>query len=122
MDEVHLIQFVFQLLHQVKLYHWATMSYSLHKALDDLHGSLSALTDKLVESYIGKFHRQPLKKFELSISVTSDAAVSKVQKFLESANSTLTQMQRDVKCSELQNIIDELKGEIDNTLYLSRLS
>jgi DNA-binding ferritin-like protein len=122
MDEVHLIQFVFQLLHQVKLYHWATMSYSLHKALDDLHGSLGALTDKLVESYIGKYHRQPLKKFEIAISVNSDVSLPKVQKFLESANSSLSQMQRDIKCSELQNIIDEIKGEIDNTLYLSRLA
>lgn len=63
MDEASVIRHVFFTLSQVKLYHWSTMSFAKHKALDDLHGSLSDKFDHLVECYIGRFKKQPLKNF-----------------------------------------------------------
>ena len=42
---------------QVKLYHWQTMSFSRHKATDDLVTSLDTNIDKFTEAYMGRYGR-----------------------------------------------------------------
>ena len=42
------------ILNTIKLFHWKTTSYALHKATDDLHGKLSGLVDSFVEVMLGK--------------------------------------------------------------------
>ena len=37
MDEVSIIQYMLGIISQIKLYHWTTMKYGVHKALDDLY-------------------------------------------------------------------------------------
>jgi DNA-binding ferritin-like protein len=109
------------MLTQVKLYHWATMKYSHHKALDELHAALSALVDRFVEAYIGKFKLQPLPK--LSVTTAVDTEAVKIEKYLESARDDLQKMYKSfAKASELQNIIDEMMASLDQAIYLCRLS
>lgn len=122
MDESQLIGLVFGMLHQIKLFHWATTSFSKHKALDDLHATLSDKTDLLVESYIGRFKKQPLKPFTVNVSAHSDT--SKMEKYIESERDKLGALCDKVfsKAPELQNIIQEIMAEMDKTLYLLKLS
>lgn len=122
MDEAQLIGSVFSLLHQIKLFHWATTSYPKHKALDDLHSVLSDKTDLLVESYIGRFKKQPLKHFTVNTSSHSDT--SKIEKYIEGERDKLGAMCDKVfsKAPELQNIVQEIMAEMDKTLYLLKLS
>lgn len=121
MDEQQLITLVFSMLHQIKLFHWATSSYAKHKALDDLHATLSDKTDLLVESYIGRYKKQPLKTFTVQVAVHSD--VSKLEKYLEGERDKLAALEKSFgKSHELQNIVDEMMAEIDKTLYLCRLN
>ena len=109
------------MLHQVKLYHWATMEYGVHKALDELHGSLSGHVDKFVEVYIGRFKKQPLPA-ALSVSVKVQADVQKLEKYLENLRDTLRAVGKTVaKESQLLNILDEMLGDVDQTLYLIHL-
>jgi transcriptional regulator of met regulon len=120
-DEAQLIQFVFQMLNQVKLLHWATTSYAKHKALDDLYTVLSDKSDLLVEAYVGKFKKQPLKKFTLAFELHSDA--SSIEKHLEAEREKLAGWNKlFAKSPELQNVVQEMMAEIDKTLYLVRLS
>ena len=46
----------------VKLYHWNTISYSVHKATDDLYGELNTLIDQFVEVLLGKGENVSEKK------------------------------------------------------------
>jgi hypothetical protein len=43
-----------QMLNTIKLYHWKTMSYSAHKATDELYDKLGSNIDSFVETMLGK--------------------------------------------------------------------
>ena len=113
-----IIQFAFGVVNQVKLYHWATRGYSVHKALDDLHTSLSANIDKLVEVYLGS--SGAVGKW--SVSTSSDTNVEHIVPFLKEVRRSLQKLKSSVKLADIQNIIDEMTADIDQTLYLLRLS
>ena len=121
MEEATIMEKFLGMLGQIKVYHWSTVSYSKHKALDELHGSLSDLVDKFVEVYIGKFKKQPLKVFKISMDAHSDT--TKLDKYLETERETLRKMHGQFgKTSELQNILDEMMAAFDQAIYLCYLS
>lgn len=124
MEEQLIIQYFMGLLTQIKLYHWATMSYAKHKALDELHGTLSDKVDDFVECYIGKFRKQPLKKFVIKAEATTDMNDAKtIEKFLDVEHSKIVEIQKVLKSStELVNIIDEMLSAIDKAQYLCKLT
>ena len=72
MNEKIYIEYFLNLLSQIKLFHWSVMKYSQHIALDKLYSSLSDNIDKFI--YIGKFNRQPISKFTISMSASSDTS------------------------------------------------
>jgi DNA-binding ferritin-like protein len=113
-----IIQFAFTVVNQVKLYHWATRDYSVHKALDKLHSSLSDNFDKLVETYIGAGGMSA----NFRVSTNSDTNVKNIVPFLREVLKSMQKMRNSVKQTEIQNIIDEMSADIDQTLYLLRLS
>ena len=120
MDEQKITEYFLGILAQVKMFHWATTSYATHKALDDFHGSLSGLVDSFVEVYIGRFKRQPLKVFKISMEATTDT--SKLIQFLEAERETIRKMHSSLsKSTELQNILDEMMSEFNRTIYLTHL-
>jgi len=107
-------------LDQIKLYHWAVLSYPAHKALGDLHDVLSDKVDLFVESYIGRFKKQPLPVFQVTTKASSD--VTKVVPYLESIRDSMKLVGKNLQReSQLLNIIDEMVTEIDKTLYLLNL-
>lgn len=109
------------MLGQLKVLHWATMSYAKHKALDDLHGELSGKVDEFMEVFIGKFKKQPIKAFKITMTAHSD--VSKLDKYLESERESLRDLHSQFKkVTELQNILDEMMGAFDKAIYLCNLS
>lgn len=120
MDEIHITEYFLGILGQIKMFHWATMSYATHKALDDFHGALADLVDRFVEVYIGRFKKQPLKTFGIKMSATSDT--TKLDKFLEAEREHIRKMHGQLKTStELQNILDEMMAEFDKAVYLCNL-
>jgi hypothetical protein len=118
--EQKLIEFSFNVLNQVKLFHWATKSYAAHKALGDLHDLLSESVDDLVESYIGAAGRQPLGFFEVHAVAHTD--LKQTIPFLKDASASLRRIRTDLKASELQNKVDEMLGALDKTSYLLNLN
>ncbi|QIG60122.1 hypothetical protein [Dishui Lake large algae virus 1] len=122
-NEADIIQYFIGLIGQVKLFHWATMSYAKHVALDGLHGVLSDKVDSFVECYIGKYKKQPLKPFTIQVKAISDT--TGLEKFLEITNEQLSAMHKmfdKEKAPELSNILEEMMSEIDKTAYLCKLS
>lgn len=121
MEESLFMESFLGMLGQLKVFHWSTSSYAKHKALDDLHGSLSELVDRFIEVFIGKFKKQPIKTFKISMEAHSDT--SKLDKYLETQREQLRKFHTQFgKSTELQNILDEMMSEIDKALYLCHLS
>ncbi len=113
------------LLTQIKVFHWAVMSYGKHKALDELHGTLSAHVDRLIEVYLGRYERQPLPKALLVQPPPAHGDVSKINMFLTEEREKMLALHDApewANAPELGNILDEMMAAIDQALYLCRLS
>lgn len=122
MEETFVITLVLSLLQQIKLFHWSTSSYAKHQALDKLHDSLSRKTDLLVETFLARnTKRQPLKSFVVQTSSHSDT--TKIEKYLETERDKIQALcEKLSKQPEIQNIMQDIMGDIDQTLYLCRFS
>jgi hypothetical protein len=115
-----LVKFFFTLQLNLKLYHWNTTSYSRHKASDQFGERLLSLIDRFVEVFIGKYKVKPLIsgiKIE-PLYLTDNGA----EELLNKSKDYLEKLQNMFKDTDLLNIRDELLGEINQTLYLYRLS
>jgi hypothetical protein len=120
MEEDKLIEYYLGLLGQIKLYHWSVMKYSKHVALDNLHSNLSDNIDKFVECYIGKYNKQPLPIFTINTTATSYTA--NIIGYLETQRENLKKIRNQFsKSTDLQNIIDEMTGNINQAVYLIKL-
>ena len=120
MDENVLLTYVLSLLGQVKLYHWSTMSYIHHKALDELHDTLSPKIDLLVETFIGRYNKQPLK--EMSLKFECNTATDDLFEYLVDERETMKKMLGKFETApEIQSIIEDMMAAIDKCLYVSRL-
>ncbi len=120
MSEKIYIEYFLNLLNQIKLFHWSVMKYSQHIALDKLYSALSDNIDKFIEIYIGKFNKQPISIFNISISISSDT--SNINNYLELEIEKIKKIRIALnKATELQNIIDEILGNINQCKYLLNL-
>ena len=117
------VEVFLNILNTIKIFHWKTKSYALHKATDDLHSKLSGLVDSFVEVMLGKtegrikgkthhslFHCETLGEFKKEIygfrSFLIGLSNSSLKSHIESN-------------SDLFTIRDEMLKEINQFLYLS---
>ena len=108
---------------QVKLYHWQTMSFSRHKATDDLVTSLDTNIDKFTEAYMGRYGRPKMTAStgKLQIYDTND---KRAPQLMKEAVQWLTKslpklLSKDD--TDLLNIRDEILGDIQQARYLFTL-
>jgi len=120
------------ILDQIKLYHWQTISYARHKATDELHGNLSSLVDKFIETLHGRIsydnntpnYRIMLNDDKSSIFLknTKDSKggelLKNIKNYLES-NELKKILDNN---TDLQNIRDEMLGSVNQTNYLFSLN
>lgn len=93
--------------------HLQTASYAAHKALGHYYENIVDLTDKYAEAYQGHYGIIPLDDYPDGFKVQKDAAdyANSLLKFVNS-------MRKDLpKDSDLQNVIDEIVGEISALIY-----
>ena len=116
------MEYFIGLLGQIKIYHWTTMSYVIHKALDELHSNLSDNIDEVMEVYIGKYNKQPINKFEINISAANTDS-SNIIDYLELERENIRGIRNKYfkSSTEIQNIIDNMLGNISKTIYLCKL-
>lgn len=120
MDEQKLFTYVLSLMGQIKLYHWSTMSYIHHKALDDLHGGLSEKVDLLVECYLGRYRKQPVRPMSIRLECNTDA--ESLFDYLEKQSDVMKSMLKSFDAApQIQNIIEEMLALIDKCVYVCNL-
>lgn len=113
----------FYMLDNIKLYHWKTTSFARHKAVDELHGSLSDLVDQFMEVYIGKYGRSKIStnspiNLKNMNDDNADEHLKDWIKILESGFDGAI----DEYDTDLLNIRDEMLGLFNKTLYLFTLN
>jgi hypothetical protein len=119
-DKSHIVRVFFEMLNMIKLYHWKTLSYSQHKATDELFSKMQENVDKFVEVLLGKDESriQMLeKRIELLDMETKEEFKQRLytyRKFLVDMNIYFD----DSRDSDLLNIRDEMLADLNQFLYL----
>jgi DNA-binding ferritin-like protein len=101
----------------VKLHHWRTHDYSVHKATDNLHEALSEQVDSFVEKLLGSKHtRSNLTSLRMRSYNTLPALKQRVEhykRYLKGMPASLG--------TDLLNIRDELLGSLNQFSYMLSL-
>ena len=113
-----------QLQAQMKILHWQTTSFAEHNAFGGFYSATDDLIDKLVEAVQGKYGRIFLGGID-SIPV-SDYSNLKLNVFIMDmetffCNEIFICGIDKNKDAEIDNIIQEIRGEIDKLKYLLTL-
>lgn len=117
-SEANIVLFLFRLQLATKMFHWQTSSFAAHMAADKLFGSITELTDSIIEQYMGVYGR-PRMPANASVPVPNMTAAAMEKMLREGITYLRARMPRD---SHLQNLRDELTGAMAKALYLLTLS
>lgn len=112
MKTAQFIGALFQSRDLMHMAHLQTTSYAEHKALDGYYNGILDLTDSFTEKYFGRNKRVP---FVIPESKGEDAVphLKGMQKMIESEMGNYP--------DDLQNIMQEMLGLVNETLYLLTL-
>ncbi len=104
---------------QVKIYHWTTESYSVHKALDQLYSKLQHSIDKLIETYLS-MDKTPIAKTTFNIKFNTH--VDEVLQFLQRVYKKFSKLQEDLEgYPDLQAIVQEMLSDVKTAIYICRM-
>ena len=126
-SEPNLVVYFLEMLHTIKLFHWKTTGYAIHKATDDLHSKLSENVDSFVEIMLGKHGRRVQLQSQTTLTVKDYAStatesfkkeIEEYKDFLQKLTNTLDAS----KDSDLLNIRDEMLGNLNQFTYLLTLN
>ena len=125
----HMITYMLQMLMTVKLYHWNTLSFSTHKATDELYGTLNTLIDQFVEVLLGKHNNvSERNKHEIltikTLHLHTYKDNGKFKQQLEMYKKYLVGLSKQFSNGEntdLLNIRDEILATLNKISYLLTL-
>jgi len=106
------IGLLFQSRDMMHLTHLDTTSFAEHKALNAYYDGILDLTDSFTEKYFGRNKR-------VEIVIPESKKMSAVE-HMKAMQKTI-EAERDNYPSDLQNIMDEMLGLVNETLYLLTL-
>ena len=108
------------ILHTIKLFHWKTLDYALHKATDDLHGSLSSKVDEFVEQLMGILSSR-INVTPANIRIHDCNSIDELIHYISIFKIYLRRMEFPTHQYDLLTIRDEMMGLINRFLYLASL-
>lgn len=117
------VLFFFDLTNNIKLYHWMTTSFARHKGADSLFDEITELSDKFMETYMGKYGRPSIveRSAKLSLKPLNDKTIVE---YLRQRHKLLREdLSKSLKeeDTDLINIRDEILAKLSQTLYLFTL-
>lgn len=118
----YIVRYMLQMLMTVKLYHWNTFSYSVHKATDDLYGELNTLIDQFVEILLGKTKREIIETKTLLLKTFKDN--KSFEKEIETYKKymvNLGEIFNEKENSDILNVRDEILATLNKISYLLTL-
>lgn len=118
MNTADLIQKLFELQIDAKMYHWQTQSYANHKAVGELYDTIIASTDEMIEVAMGRSGR-PKVGPKASVRVRNMTKKDMIDS-LQSALKYFDKLNL-VNSKEMGALRDDLLGAVAKTLYLLTL-
>ena len=111
------------LLNTVKLYHWKTHSYAVHKATDELYEKLNEHIDSFIEVLLGKTGDRVNLIRTNSISLKDFSSLEQLKREIMDYKSYLVSLDnnsalKSMSNSDLYNIRDEILGDLNQFMYL----
>ena len=103
---------LFQSRDAMHIAHLQTKSFAEHKALNAYYDGILDLTDSFTEKYFGRNGRVEI--------IIPESKVQDAVSHLKSMQAII-EVERDNYSSDLQNIMDEMLGLVNETLYLLTL-
>jgi len=102
----------------LRLSHWQTDSYAEHQAFGKVYGELDGLIDGLIEAYMGVYGRL---KSNITFSIELNGYPG-IDESIKSFSEFLSELRNHVEAySDLQNMVDEIIGNINTLKYLLTL-
>lgn len=108
---------------QLRVFHWQTESYAQHKAFGKAYEALDGLIDSFMETFMGKYGKLEAEggKYDIELHNLKDAKVDTVlNEFLDYLD-TFNDELDEKKDTDLFNLRDEMKGEVNTLKYLLTL-
>jgi hypothetical protein len=119
MKPIDFLQKAFEARDVIHFAHWNTTSYSQHKALGKFYDGWIDLVDTFIETYTGVYGRV---LGEINIDFNNDIDCTKylveLRGVVREANTTIIVPSID---KDLENILADMTGLINHTLYLLTL-
>jgi hypothetical protein len=109
-----------ELLNMIKLFHWQTEHYSIHKATDKVYEDLSDNIDKYVELMLGKIPSRP-NIHQKSLLLYSFFNLPSFLKQIEKYKKYFIHLKYSPEQSDLSNVRDEILGNLNQFTYLLSL-
>lgn len=105
---------------QAHFWHLDTKSFAEHKGLENFYTDILELTDKLLETYIGKGKRIDFGNVRMTFHGYNR---DKMIEYLKRLSRYITRAKKSLKESDgdIANIMDEILGLVNKTLYLLTL-
>ena len=118
---VNIVPEFLRLVNNLKMKHWNTHKYVVHKSIDDILGRVNVLIDKFVEVLIGKsktYRSKYLYAFDINIKIMTDNELTAyLDEFIEFMVGISPKLEG--KDSDLGAIRDELVAKINRLKYFT---
>jgi DNA-binding ferritin-like protein len=119
----HIVTTFLQMLNTVKLFHWKTSSYAVHKATDKLYDTLNSNIDTFVEIMLGKTQNRVNLTHHKSLPLLDYTSINDFKREVNKYKEFLINMNKDINInitnnSDLLNVRDEILGNLNQFLYL----
>lgn len=118
------IEKTFTLQMTLKMVHWSTKSYSIHKATDESMLRIMPLIDSFVESFLGKQHYSLKQDALKNVSIKKVTTKKDLDKFVNDNVSYLISLNKYISKephSDLVSIRDGIISELNVLKYLLHL-
>jgi len=109
-----LVSFLLHSRTQAHIFHWQTLSFSEHSALNAYYDGIVELVDGLVETYQGKYG---IIRGYSNYSLLEYTDKNQLIIYFEALVNKVTFLRQGIKDSYLQNQIDTIMEILESTLY-----
>jgi len=121
--EKEITLFFLDMLISIKLFHWKTYSYAIHKATDELYSKINEHMDKFVEVLLGKIGNRIDLKNVKSLPIYDISNPDSFKEKINGYKSYLVGLTNNKTMNLMSNvdlftIRDEILGDLNQFLYL----
>jgi len=116
-----------EILLMIKLFHWKTTSYAIHKATDEAYSKLNTNIDSFIEVLLGKtgkrtdlMNHKNIQLIDLNSVDSFKFKIYEFKKYLINLNFNKAMLQ--MSNTDLYNIRDTILGDMNQLLYLLSLN